>query len=155
MSLWTGFIAYSFNELPPGLVSIIIISFLVTLFQILIYKRFSDQQRIKEIKERQKAINLDLRNARDEKKMKELNTEIMHLSTELMRLSMKPMIITLLPLLLVFWLLKEGYNNAGVGNIISWGANLPLIGNGAGWLLSFILFTLVFNLLLRKFLKVY
>lgn len=148
------FITFSFAGLPPGLISIIVISFIVTLFQTLVYKKLSDQKRIKELKERQKEIRKELKQATG-KKLEELNKEILSLSAELMKLSLIPSIVTLLPLLLVLWFLKNSYTAVGIGNIISWGANLPIVGSGAGWLLSFIVFSIIFNILLRKLMKVY
>ncbi|MEM4358210.1 MAG: hypothetical protein QW244_02560 [Candidatus Pacearchaeota archaeon] len=154
MSFWTEFIAYSLGGLPPGLISIIIISLLITFFQVLVFKVLSDQGRIKEIKEKQKTISDELKKTNDIKRIKELNNELVKLSMENMRLSIKPLLIILLPLIFIFWFLKKSYDAAGVGNIISWGANLPIVGDGAGWLLSFIIFTSIFNIVLRKVLKI-
>jgi uncharacterized membrane protein (DUF106 family) len=149
------FITFSFAGLPPGLISIAVISLVITFLQLLAYKKLSNQKRIKEIKERQKQISKEIREVKDEKRLQALNKEMLSLSGELMRLSMWPSLITLLPLLLVLWLLRNAYAASGVGNIISWQANLPLVGNGAGWLLCFIVFTFVFNLVLRKIMKIY
>jgi uncharacterized membrane protein (DUF106 family) len=153
--MFKEFIIFSFAGLPPGLISIAIISLVITFLQLLAYKKLSDQERIKEIKERQKQISKEIREVKDEKRLQALNKEMLSLSGELMRLSMWPSLITLLPLLLVLWLLRNVYTANGVGNIISWQANLPIVGNGAGWLLCFIVFTFVFNLVLRKIMKIY
>ncbi len=152
---WTGFIVYTIDGIPKGLISILLISFFVTLLQLLAYKKFSNQQRIKEIKERQKIIQKELRNIKDEKTIKKLNDELIKSSGELLKISTKPMLITLLPLLFLLWFLRKSYTAAGIGNIITWPWNLPIIGNGAGWLLCFIIFSIIFNLILRKLLKVY
>jgi len=49
--------------------------------------------------------------------------------------------------------LKSLYS--GVGDIIPWGADLPLVHTGAGWLLSYIIFSMIFSIILRKILKVH
>jgi len=155
---WTEFIAFSINGLPPGLISIIILSFIITLLQLLAYKKFSDQERIKELKQKQKELHKEIRQAakeKDESKIRELNKEAMQINAEMMRLNFKPMLITLLPLLLVFWLLRQSYNAAGIGNIIAWPWQLPIVGNGAGWLLCYIIFSLIFSILLRKIFKIH
>lgn len=155
---WLEFIKFSIAGLPPGLISIVLLSFIVTLLQLLAYKKFSDQKRIKELKERQKELNREVRQAakdKDEDKLRKLNKEAMEVNMEMMKLNFKPMLITLLPLLLVFWLLRQSYNAAGIGNIIAWPWNLPIVGNGAGWLLSYIIFSLIFSILLRKIFKIY
>lgn len=153
-----GFAKFTIFGLPQGLISILIIALAATLFQLLVYKFFSDQKKIKEIKERQKEIKVELKKIRAEEnpeKFKQLNTETVKLSGELLRLNLKPTLLTLLPLLLLIYVMKNLYTSAGVGNIISWGANLPIVGDGAGWLLSFIIFTLILNLLFRKLLNIY
>ncbi|MEM2479046.1 MAG: EMC3/TMCO1 family protein, partial [Candidatus Pacearchaeota archaeon] len=117
MSFWTGFIVYSVGGLPKGLISIIIISFLVVFLQTLAYKLLSNQARIKELKERQKALNAEIKaNINNKEKIEKLNKELMQSSLELMKLSMKPLLFTSLPILLILWGLKVSYSAAGVGN---------------------------------------
>lgn len=157
---WTGFISLSVVGMPPGLISILLISFFVTLFQLLIYKKFSNQERIKEIKEKQKKLQKEIKEIirnkdQNQTKLNELNKEMFELSSELMKLNFKPLIYTFIPLIIIFWLLKESYSKAGITKIITWSWKLPLIGNGAGWLLCFIFFSLIFNLSLRKILKIH
>ena len=79
----------------------------------------------------------------------------MALSTEQMRASLKITAITLLPFILFFTFLGDIYTNAGVGNIMYWKANIPIFGDGAGWFLSYIIFSTIFSIILRKLLKVY
>lgn len=152
------FIGFTFLGLPKGLISIILISFIVTLFQLFIYKKFTNQKEIKKLKEKQKEMQEEMKKAakeNDNKKLKELNKKAMEINLELMRLSLKPTIITFIPLILIFIFLRYAYTNAGIGNIISWNYNLPIIGNGAGWLLCYIVFGLIFSLILKKILKIY
>lgn len=152
------FIGFTFLGLPKGLISIILISFIVTFLQLFIYKKFTNQKEIKTLKEKQKELQKEMKKAvkeKDNKKLKELNKVAMETNLELMKHSIKPTIITFIPLILVFLFLKYAYTNAGIGNIISWNYNLPIIGDGAGWLLCYIFFSLIFGIALRKILKIY
>jgi len=138
------------------LLSIILFSFIITFFLIEIYRRFTDQEKMKELKERQKEIQKKIKQVRNNpEKLMELQKEMMYISTEQLKQSFKPMIITSVPLIIVFILLRNLYNLADVGNIIYWHINLPIVGDGAGWFLSYIIFSLFFNSILRKILEVH
>jgi len=137
------------------LLSIIAFSFIITFFLTLAYKKLVNQKKFNEFKEKQKELREKFKEyANQPDKIAEIQKEMMQSSAESMRLTLKPMIITILPLLIVFWLLKKLYMDlANVGNIIHWGAKLPLIGTGAGWLLCYIIFSFIFSLILRKLFK--
>lgn len=152
------FIGFSIFGLPKGLISIILISFIVTFLQLLIYKKFTDQNKIKKLKEKQKELQSEIKKAAKEnnnEKLKEINKKMMEINLELMKSTLNPILITFFPLILVFLFLRYAYTEAKIGNIIDWKYNLPIIGNGAGWLLCYIFFGLIFSILLRKILKIY
>ncbi len=149
------FIGFSIFGLPKGLISILIISFIVTFLQLFLYKKISDQKRIKELKEKQKEIYREIKNTKDEKRLNKLNKEIMDINFELMKISLWPTIIIFFPILLVFIFLRYAYAYAEIGNIIEWPWNLPVVGNGAGWFLCYIVFGFIFSLIFRKIMKVY
>jgi len=149
------FISLSILGLPEGLISILIISCIITFLQLLAYKKLSNQERIKELKEKQKSLYKEIKNVKDEKKLKEMHREITQINLELMRLNLWPTTIMFLPLILVFIFLRYAYAYAEIGNIIEWPWNLPIVGNGAGWLLCYIFFGLIFSILFRKLIKVY
>ena len=136
------------------LLSMIIFSAIITFLLTLTYKFLIKQDKMKEMKERTKQLQEKMKGEKDSAKLMEAQKEMMQLSMEQMKLSFKPMLITFLPLILIFAWLRAVYAYAGVGDLISWGLNLPLVGTGAGWLLSYILFSLIFNLLFRKILNV-
>lgn len=143
-------ILVDFVEWSP-LVSIIIFSFIITALQSFAYKKLINQSKYQELKEKQKSLQARMKETKEPEKLMEMQQELMKTSMENMRLTMKPMLITLLPLLLIFAGLKWLYVDAtNTGNIITWGANLPLVGTGAGWLLSYIIFGLIFGIILRK-----
>jgi uncharacterized membrane protein (DUF106 family) len=150
MNLLTEFIK------AQPLISIILFSFLITFGLALLQKKFTDQQRLKEIHAQQKEMRDKSNMLRNEpQKLLELQNEMMKLSSEQMRISFKPMMISFVPIVFIFMLLKQAYTEAGIGDIISWHVNLPLFGTGAGWFLLYILLGIIFNSLLRKVLKIY
>lgn len=138
------------------LISIMLFSLVITVISTLSQKYFTNQIKMKEVRTRSKEIQDKMKLHRNDiKKVNELNEELMKLSTESMKESFKLMFITLIPFLIIFKLLRDLYMNAEVGDIIYWGANVPMFGQGAGWLLSYIIFSIIFSMILRKFLKVY
>jgi uncharacterized membrane protein (DUF106 family) len=134
------------------LLSIILFSLIITFVSTWAYKLLINQVKMKEIKERVKSLQEKMKAEKDQTKMMQIQKEMLQLSGEQMRLSMKPMLFTFLPFLLVFAFLRNVYN--GTGDIISWGINLPLVGTGAGWLLSYIILSLIFSIILRKIMNV-
>jgi len=118
--------------------SIILISFGITLIMTLITKKFTNQNRMKELKQIQKACQIKLKdNKGNPTKMSEIQKEMMDCSMELMKHSFKPMIFTFIPLLLLFWWIRGFYSE-----ILS------------GWLWWYIGTSVVSSIVLRKALKV-
>jgi len=145
----------SFVKWSP-LVSMIVFSLAISIILTLLYRVLINQTKAKELKERQKALREEAKqNKGNPEKLAEIQKEMMQISSETMRMSFKPMIITFIPLLLTFGALKWLYMDAAkVGNIFYWGVNLPLIGDGGGWLFCYIVFSFIFSLILRKVFKV-
>jgi len=83
--------------------SILIIAFLVTLVMTLVTKKFTDQNRMKELKKIQKACQIKIKDAKgDMQKQAKINQEVMACTMELMKHSFKPMLITMIPIILLF-----------------------------------------------------
>jgi uncharacterized membrane protein (DUF106 family) len=118
--------------------SIIIISFLVVLVTTIITKYVTDQKRMKELKEIQKACQIKLRdNKGNLEEMNKINSQVMECSMELMKHSFKPMLITFIPLVLL-----AAWMNKAFAVVLS------------SWIWWYILSGLVFSMILRKLLKV-
>jgi uncharacterized membrane protein (DUF106 family) len=112
-------------------VSILIVSTaIMTFLSTLVYKWTINHRRYKEINERQKQLRNEMKGLKDPKRLQEIQEETLSLSMESMKMSFKPMLITFIPVVIVFGLLRSAYTTAGTGNIIAWGANLPLVGTG-------------------------
>lgn len=157
----TNFLISFVAEQP--LISIIAFSLLITWVMTWLYKKLTNQERIHELKKKQKEIQARAKQEKDPQKMLEIQKEMLEISSEMMRISMKPMIISMLPIIAFFTLLRWIYTAAGVGNIIPWSFHIAGLCdwkataglcNGAGWFLSYIIFSLVFSPILRKMMKV-
>ncbi len=119
-------------------ISIVLISFLVTLIMTLITKKFTNQNRMKELKEIQNACKIKLKdNKGNIQKTEEINKEMLQCSMELMKHSMKPMLITFIPLILLFGWIRGIYTE-----VLS------------GWIWWYIVSGILSSLVLRKVLKV-
>ncbi len=118
--------------------SIIVFSFIVTLFITIVTYFISDRDRMKELKEKQKKLQKEMKNYKDNpEKMLELQKELMKDMPEQMKHSFKPMLITLIPLLLVFTWFRNIYN--------------PLLGGW--WIAYYIVASMIFSIVLRKIFK--
>ena len=118
--------------------SIIVISFLVTLAMTLVTKKFTNQNRMKELKDIQKACQIKLKdNKGNPEEMGKIQKEMMACSMELMKHSFKPMFFTLIPLLILFWWIRGIYT--------------PLLSS---WIWWYIGTSIISSMILRKVLKV-
>jgi len=120
-------------------VSIILFSFLVTLFITVVTYFMTDRERMKEIKEKQKRLREEMKNHKgNPDKLMELQKEMMQDLPEQMKHSFKPMLITLIPLLIVFAWFRGIYSETILGG---W------------WIAWYIGASMVFSLILRKLFK--
>ena len=88
--------------------SLIIISTLITLIMTIVTKYVTNQTRMKELKDIQKACNIRLKeNRNDPKVISEVNKQLMECSLELMKHSFKPMFYTFIPIIVIFWWIKN------------------------------------------------
>src|SRR3989338_6361802 len=90
-------------------ISVIIIALLVSLFITIINYFLMDKVRMRELKAKQKEINLKVKAEPDPKRKMELSSEMMKHTMESLRHSMKPMIVTFIPVLVVFWFIKGAF----------------------------------------------
>ena len=130
----------------PEPYALMAISLLLTVITTVIYKYTTDQELLKSIKEEMKVLKEDAKKLKDDpKKMMEVNKQMWEKSMKQMTQSWKPMLFTLIPVLFIFSWLSNYYK--ALGN--------PDVFFGLSWLWSYIIFSLVFNIALRKFLKVH
>lgn len=122
-------------------ISLAIISFLVTMFSTLAQKWLTNQEHMKSLRTRQKEIQKELKNCKEEHILKELNLEMLNLTGIMMKSSMKPLFVTIIPFFILFNWLKGTY-----------GGEVPLI---AGWFWYYLGFSVSSSMILRKVLKVH
>lgn len=137
------------------LISILLISLILNVFFTLIYKKFTNQTKLKEIKEKNKEYQKKMKELKDKpQQMMQLQKEMMQLSGEQMRMGFKPMLLTFIPFILVMGLLRGWFN--GTGNFIwDWGKRVWLFNTGFGWVEGYIFSSIFFSIILRKYMKVY
>ena len=83
----------------------------------LVTKKFTDQNRMKELKGIQKACQIKLKEVKgNADEMTKINKQMIECSMELMKPSFRPMLITFIPILLIFWWVRTAYT----GVLASW-----------------------------------
>lgn len=101
--------------------SIIIIALAVTFFSMLITKKFTNQIKMKELKERQTACQKLMKDMKgDVQKMQKTQQEMLECSAEMMKLSFKPMLITFIPFLIIFMFLKGAFASTTISGTWFW-----------------------------------
>lgn len=116
--------------------SIVIISFLVSLFITVIRYFMIDKDKMKAIKEKQKALREEMKQYKNNpEKMMEINQKMLEDMPEQMKQSFKPMIITLIPILIIFAWMRSIYALTDIANT---------------WLWWYIISSIIFSLILNK-----
>ena len=134
--------------------NIIIISFILTLIVNLAMKLFTNQKVMKALKEESELVKEEMKKFKnDPQKILELQKKTMETSMKYLRHSLPATLVTLLPLLFIFGWLRKTFPENMV--LLNFPINLPLLGSGFGWLGSYILFSIIFNIVLRKLLKIH
>jgi len=101
--------------------SIIILSFLVTLFITIVTYYMTDRTRMKELKDKQKRLRLEIKKHRDNpQKMMELNKQMMEDMPEQLKHSFKPMLITMIPILIIFAWLRSTFALTAIAKTWFW-----------------------------------
>ncbi len=88
-------------KLPPA-VGILLISVFVSAVTTIVYKYTTNQNALKEIKERIKAMQAEVRSSKDPARIAELQKEMMKMSMRQLSSSTKSTLITIIPLFLLF-----------------------------------------------------
>lgn len=87
--------------------SVIVLSLLITLIMTLVHKKFTNQSRMKELKNIQKSCQIKLKDNRgNPEELAKIQKEMASCSMELMKHSFKPLLITFIPLIILFWWIR-------------------------------------------------
>ena len=126
---------------------VIAIAAIISIAFSLVYKFFTDQPTMRELKKDIKKYQAQMKENRgDTEKLKELQKKAMSTNIQYMKHSMKPLLITTIPILFVFrWIGKV------LGGIVI--LTLPIWPGQVGWIASYIFFSLIFTMTFRKVLK--
>lgn len=126
------------------LFGMIIISLVMTLITTLAYKYFTDQHAVKGIRDDMKNLQKEMKESADEKRKLAISKEIWQKNLEAMKHNFKPMLITFIPIIVIFQWLRLAYTGYGV-----------ILFGYFQWLGTYIIFSLIFSLALRKLLNVH
>ncbi len=134
--------------------NILVISFILTLIVNLAMKFFTNQKVMKTLKEESEFFKEEMKKFKnDPQKLLDIQKKTMENSMKYLRHSLPATLITLLPLLLIFGWLRQAFPAGEI--LLKFPFKLPLLGAGLGWLGSYILFSIIFNIALRKILKIH
>jgi len=120
--------------------------FIITVITTFIQKYTTDQEELKKIREEQKTIQEEMKkNKQDQKKIEELTKRNMELVSKTFSMTSKSILITGIPLILLYRWFNDYFVSIN---------NMKIFGF-FGWIWFYILASLIFSSLLRKWLKVY
>ena len=127
---------------------IIFIAFVLSLLSSVSWKYLTDQTLLKSLREKNKTAQEEIKKYKDDpKKMAELNSKMMKENLENMKLqykqSIKPMLATLIPFGFAFVWIRKTYEPFGD------------IFLGLGGIGTYIIFSIIFSMVIRKVMKVY
>lgn len=130
----------------PSPWGLLIIAFVLTFIITIFYKYLTDQDLMKNMKLDLKKIQNETKELKDyPQKLMAKQKEAMELNLKFMLQSLKPTLFTLLPILLVFNWLRGYYTNLGNPDILF----------GLGWFGTYVIFSIVLSIGLRKIMKVH
>ncbi len=144
-------LGYALPITTSPIIDIYLISLVGSLFVTIINKQFTDQVKIKALRKDMKDLQKKSKDmmAKDPKKAQKLQGELMKKNFENMKHAMNPkiMIITMLPMLLLFFFVRTYYTHFGEFftpfGLVSW-----------GWLGTYIVFSIINSIALKKILDV-
>jgi len=137
--------------LPPILgegILAVILTFITTLF----YKYLVDQNKVKELKQKQKDLQAKIKELQKIKpeEASAATKEVLELTNKQMMMNMKPMFATMAIVIVILpWMAT-----AFTGTIAVLPFSLPFFGNDFGWLAWYFFISITFTTLFRKLLGV-
>jgi len=128
------------------LLGMAVVVLFINLVQTLIHKYTTDQEGLKKLKEEQKEFQAKMKELKDQpEKMMELQKQQMSNLPKSFSMSMKSMAYTAVPLILFFRWFDDFFEALGDPDILF----------SFGWLGSYIIFSIIASMILRKVLKVH
>jgi uncharacterized membrane protein (DUF106 family) len=150
-----------YDERISFMVGIFIVSIFIAFITTFATARVIDQDEMKKNKKKLSAIKEKFEaatKAKDDKKAKKFQSEMMSVQGETMKNSIKPMMYTFPPIILVFqWLRQYGPLQTFIFEndfLVSLPFTLPKYGNQFGWLGWYIVCSFMTSTVLRKIFKI-
>ena len=125
-------------ETNPRL-SIVILALAVTMISTLVTKWLTNQEHLHSLKKRQKEIQAELKNCKDDCEIKEMQMEMMKITGTMMKSSFKPLLVTFIPFIILFYWIRGFY-----------GGEEPLL---ASWFWYYLGAGIVSSMIYRKIFK--
>jgi uncharacterized membrane protein (DUF106 family) len=124
---------------------LLIAVFIIALITIILQKYTTDQESLRELKKEQKILQEEMKKYKDNpEKLMELQKKSFEFLPKTMKLSMRTVVYTGVPFVLLFRWFWDFFNAAG---------NPKFLGF-LSWFWFYLIFSLVFNSILKKYLKV-
>ena len=141
-SFFNSIFGWFIEKSPLG--GLLFISLVLTFLTTLSYKFFTDQVKLKQVKDDMTSLREKMKEHKsDPKKMMEFQKLSLEKSFEQMKHQIKPLLITMIPLIIIFGWLRKTYQPYG-----------DLIGP-LGWLGVYFISSVIFSIIIRKLMKVY
>jgi uncharacterized membrane protein (DUF106 family) len=126
-------------------IGMLLVVFILSLIITLVQKYTTDQAALKELREEQKKLQKDMKEARnDPQKMTELNKKNMELFPKQFKLGMGSIAYTAIPFVLFFRWFSDYF--LAIGS--------PKFFGFLGWFWFYFIFSLIFSMILKKYMKV-
>jgi uncharacterized membrane protein (DUF106 family) len=101
--------------------SIVALALAVTFVSMLVTKFFTNQIKMKELKERQTACQKLMKDVKGGvQKMQKIQQEMMSCSMEMMKMSFKPMLITFIPFIIIFTFIRGAFTGTAISGTWFW-----------------------------------
>jgi len=137
----------------PGIAEMIIWASLLSMVMILLTKKLTDQDMLKNIKADMKEMNAKIKKAQKAGKTDEANkltTQMLKMSSKQMQQTMKPMIVSMGIFFVAIWFFGAYYSEL----VVAVPVNLPFLGNSLGWFWWYFLIIFATNFMFRKLMDV-
>ena len=132
--------------------SIIVITAIVTFVITMFYRYLVDQNKIREIKQKQKEMQKEIEELQkvDPEEAKKKMSEMFKHTNEIMKMSFKPMILSIVIVVLFFPWMSSVFK----GPVVYLPFSVPFLGNSLGWLWWYVVNSLMLTTIFRKMLGV-
>lgn len=128
-------------------IGIILASTLMSTISQIIYKKYSDQNKIRELNNDIKELRSRMKGLKDQEELMKLNNKMLKLNGDKMRLIMKPMMYSSIIFIAGFYFwgkLFKGFN------LFIFSNSYPIIGSDVGWLLTYAIASIFTTTIVRK-----